>query len=109
MYRLELLSNPTKDVGKLIALTACAGFYGVFFVTPLRKYYIVYQKLTFPTPSATAYTIRSLHRGTTGAAAGKKKSLALFFTFSCVFLFKVATGYAPGIVSLLLLPFVSIS
>lgn len=54
MYRLELLSdNPTKDIGKLIALTACAGFFGVFFVIPLRKYFIVHQKLTFPTPAAT--------------------------------------------------------
>lgn len=54
MYRLELLSDsPTKDIGKLIALTACAGFFGVFFVIPLRKYFIVHQKLIFPTPAAT--------------------------------------------------------
>ena len=52
MYRLGLLSDdPTKDIGKLIALTTCAGFFGVFFVIPLRKYYIVHQKLTFPTPA----------------------------------------------------------
>ena len=54
MYRLQLLSdNPSKDIGRLIALTACAGFFGVFFVIPLRKYFIVHQKLTFPTPAAT--------------------------------------------------------
>jgi uncharacterized oligopeptide transporter (OPT) family protein len=54
MYRLGLLSaDPSKDIGKLIALTTCAGFFGVFFVIPLRKYYIVHQKLTFPTPAAT--------------------------------------------------------
>jgi uncharacterized oligopeptide transporter (OPT) family protein len=53
MYRLELLSDPTKDIGKLIGLTATAAFFGVFFVIPLRKYYIVHQKLTFPTPAAT--------------------------------------------------------
>jgi uncharacterized oligopeptide transporter (OPT) family protein len=54
MYRLHLLSDvPHKDIGKLIAIMACAGFFGVFFVIPLRKYYIVFQKLTFPTPAAT--------------------------------------------------------
>jgi uncharacterized oligopeptide transporter (OPT) family protein len=54
MYRLGLMSDePEKDVGRLIALTACAGFFGVFFVIPLRKYFIIIQKLTFPTPAAT--------------------------------------------------------
>lgn len=54
MYRLGLLSKlPQQDIGKLIALTVCAGFFGVFFVIPLRKFYIVHQKLTFPTPAAT--------------------------------------------------------
>ncbi|KAJ3513007.1 hypothetical protein NLJ89_g3194 [Agrocybe chaxingu] len=99
MYRLELLStDPSNDIGKLIALTTCAGFFGVFFVIPLRKYFIVHQKLTFPTPAATAYTIRSLHRGTSGAIAAKKKSLALLYAFVAVFCFKVTTGYAPGII-----------
>jgi len=53
MYRLGLLSDPAKDMGKLIGLSAAAAFFGVFFVIPLRKYYIVNQKLTFPTPAAT--------------------------------------------------------
>jgi uncharacterized oligopeptide transporter (OPT) family protein len=99
MYRLNLLSaRPQQDIGKLIALTACAGFFGVFFVIPLRRYYIIKQKLTFPTPAATAYTIRSLHHSKTGAAVAKKKSLALLYAFGLVFVFKVMTGYAPGIV-----------
>jgi OPT family oligopeptide transporter len=98
MYRLGLLSDkPSADIGKLIALTVCAGFFGVFFVIPLRKYYIVHQKLTFPTPAATAYTIRSLHHGKSGAITARKKSLALLYTFVIVFVYKVMTGYAPGI------------
>ncbi|OBZ67655.1 hypothetical protein A0H81_12190 [Grifola frondosa] len=98
LYRLHLMSVvPKDDVGKLIALIMCAGFFGVFFVIPLRKYYIVKQKLTFPTPAATAYTIRSLHNTRTGAAAAKKKSLALLYSFASTFVFKVMTGYAPGI------------
>ena len=100
IYRLGLLSHlPTNDVGKLIALTACAGFYGVFFVIPLRKYYIVKHKLTFPTPAATAVTIHALHNSRTGAVVARKKSLALLWSFVCVFLFKVVSGYAPGVVS----------
>ncbi|PPQ96836.1 hypothetical protein CVT26_006005 [Gymnopilus dilepis] len=98
MYRLNLLSpDPSQDIGRLIALTVCAGFFGVFFVIPLRKYYIVHQKLTFPTPAATAYTIRSLHHGKSGAIIAKKKALALLYTFVVVFVFKVMTGYAPAI------------
>ena len=100
MYRLDLLSElPKQDVGRLIALTVCASFFGVFFVIPLRKYYIVKQKLTFPTPAATAITIRALHNSRTGAIAAKKKSLALLIAFAVVFVYKVMTGYAPGIVS----------
>ena len=103
MYRLNLLSPlPQQDIGKLIALTLCAGFFGVFFVIPLRKYYIVKQKLTFPTPAATAITIRALHNSRTGAIAARKKSIALLSAFIIVFVFKVMTGYDPGIVSLLL-------
>lgn len=99
MYRLNLLSEfPNADFGKLIALTTCAGFFGVFFVIPLRRYYIVHQKLTFPTPAATAYTIRSLHSGKTGAIAARKKSLALLYSFCITFVYKVMTGYAPGVV-----------
>ncbi|KAA1472482.1 oligopeptide transporter [Dentipellis sp. KUC8613] len=99
MYRLHLLSElPQQDIGRLIALTVCAGFFGVFFVVPLRKHFIVHQKLTFPTPSATAYTIRALHNGRTGAIAARKKSIGLIVTFAAAFLFKVVALYAPGIV-----------
>ncbi|KAJ3530211.1 hypothetical protein NMY22_g8666 [Coprinellus aureogranulatus] len=99
MYRMRLLSDlPQQDIGRLIALTFCAAFFGVFFVIPLRRYYIVRQKLTFPTPAATAYTIRQLHRGRAGAIAARKKALALSYSFLATFCYKVATGYAPGII-----------
>ncbi|KAI0633640.1 OPT oligopeptide transporter [Trametes polyzona] len=98
LYRLHLLSPlPKSDIGKLIAITACASFFGVFFVIPLRKYYIVKQKLTFPTPAATAVTIHALHNSRTGAAAARKKSLALLWAFIAAFCFKVVSSYAPGV------------
>ncbi|KAH6917934.1 OPT oligopeptide transporter protein-domain-containing protein [Coprinopsis sp. MPI-PUGE-AT-0042] len=99
MYRLELMSeNPADDIGKLIALTACAGFFGLFFVIPLRRYYIIQQKLTFPTPAATAFTIRQLHKGKTGAVVAYKKAMGLVYSFAATFVFKIMTGYAPGII-----------
>ncbi|KAF8998711.1 OPT oligopeptide transporter [Cyathus striatus] len=98
MYRLNLLSKyPQDDIGKLLALNVVSAFYGIVFVIPLRKYYIVHQKLTFPTPAATAYTIRSLHRGKSGMIAAKKKSLALLYSFCATLVFKVMAGYAPGV------------
>ncbi|KAI0745132.1 OPT oligopeptide transporter [Earliella scabrosa] len=99
MYRLGLLSElPQQDIGRLIALTACAGFFGVFFVIPLRRYYIVKQKLTFPTPAATAVTIHALHNSRNGATVARKKSLALLYAFIIVFVYKVVSGYAPGVI-----------
>ncbi|KAI0718728.1 OPT oligopeptide transporter protein-domain-containing protein [Cerioporus squamosus] len=63
MYRLDLMSTlPKQDIGKLIALTACAG-----------------------------------SSARTGAVAARKKSLALLGAFVIVFVYKVMTGYAPGI------------
>ncbi|KAF5330038.1 hypothetical protein D9611_010470 [Ephemerocybe angulata] len=99
MYNMNLLSrNPADDIGRLIGLTFCAAFFGVFFVIPLRRYYIINQKLTFPTPAATAYTIRQLHRGRHGAVVAHKKAMALVYSFAATFCFKIMTGYAPGII-----------
>lgn len=98
LYALDLLSDsPRQDAGKLIALAATAGFFGVFFVIPLRRYFIVKQKLTFPTPAATAFTIRALHNGTHGAAAAVKKTKSLSYSLASAFLFKIVGMYAPGI------------
>ena len=98
MYRLGLLSQwPQQDLGKLIALTVCVAYYGVFFVIPLRKYYILKQKLVFPTPTATAFTIRSLH-SLGGAVIASKKAKMLSYTFIAAFLFKVLASYAPGLI-----------
>lgn len=118
MYRLGLLSNdPQQDTGKLIVLAICTAYYGCFFVIPLRKYYILKQKLVFPTPSgelcliftvdtclethkfrfspATAYTIRSLHT-VGGEIAAKKKAFMLLYSFCSAFCWKTVSSYAPG-------------
>ncbi|KDQ08611.1 hypothetical protein BOTBODRAFT_179688 [Botryobasidium botryosum FD-172 SS1] len=99
MYRMELLSYmPASDFGKLISLTVSCGFFGVFFVIPLRRYYIIKQKLVFPTPTATAFTIRALHASKNGAATAAKKTRSLGITFIATFTYKIAAGYLPGII-----------
>ena len=50
------------------------------------------------TPAATAYTIRALHSGVHAAVTARKKSLALLYTFIICFIYKVVTGYAPGLI-----------
>lgn len=93
MYRLGLLSvNPADDIGKLFALTIAVAYFGVAFVIPLRKYFVIHQKLVFPTPTATAFTIRSLHSGKTGMIAARKKALCLLFTLLTALAYKVCIG-----------------
>ncbi len=97
MYRLGLLSTPSADFGKLLALTFACGYFGVFFVIPLRKYFILRRKLVFPTPTATAFTIRSLHAGRAGAEAAKKKAWCLLITLVICFCYKILNSYVPGV------------
>ena len=53
MYQLGLLSKtPQEDIGRLLAFTAACGFFGMSFAIPLRRWYILKQRLVFPsTPS----------------------------------------------------------
>lgn len=101
LYQLELLSTPQEDFWRLVSLTIVGGYFGFFFATPLRKFFIIYVarelKLVFPTPSATAMTIRSMHAAATGEAMAKLKMRALSISFSAAFLLRVVSQYAPGI------------
>lgn len=51
----------------------------------------------FPTPTATALTLRTLHSGKKGWELGKKKIKGLAGAFSFAFTWKVLSSYAPGI------------
>ncbi|PWN93293.1 OPT superfamily oligopeptide transporter [Acaromyces ingoldii] len=96
MYRLGLLNNPTDDFGRLFTFCLAGAFYGNFFAIPLRKFFILKLKLVFPTPTATALTIRALHTKR-GAEAAKKKTKALIYTFIVCVIFMTANQYVPGI------------
>jgi len=102
MYRLELLSDdPKSDFKRIITLTLVCSFFGLFFAVPLRKFFIINVarelRLIFPTPTATAVTIRSMHAMGTGAAEAMKKIKALGISFFAAFIQRIVSYYAIGI------------
>ncbi|KAL0944713.1 oligopeptide transporter [Colletotrichum truncatum] len=102
MYRLGVMdSTPSGDIGKIFTLTICCSFFGLFFVTPLRKFFIIRTakelKLMFPTNTATALTIRSMHAGVAGAREAVSKLKALGAAFGACIVHRVASYYAIGI------------
>jgi len=67
----------------------------------VRKFFIIYVarelRLIFPTPSATAVTIRSMHLAAGGEAIAKLKMRALSIAFAGAFLLRVVSQYAIGL------------
>lgn len=97
MYRLNLLGpSPQADFGRLFTFTFCSAFFACFFAIPLRRFYILRQKLIFPSPTATALAIRAMHTASGGAVA-RKKTKALGIAFICALAFVVLQGFLPGI------------
>ncbi|KXJ97293.1 OPT oligopeptide transporter protein-domain-containing protein [Microdochium bolleyi] len=102
MYQLKLLSdNVADDFGRILTLTLIGSFFGLFFGTPLRKFFIVNVarelKLVFPSATATAFTIRSMHAVGSGAEDAVKKIKALGVAFLISFVLRVVSDYALGI------------
>lgn len=101
LYQMNLLKTPKEDFWRIVSLTAVAGYFGFFFATPLRKFFIIYLarelKLIFPTPSATALTIRSMHDALKGRATGMKKLKAMGGAFGGAMIIRIVSQYAPGI------------
>jgi uncharacterized oligopeptide transporter (OPT) family protein len=94
MYSLKLLATPKEDFGKLIGLSVVCSFYGVFFAIPLRKFYILRQRLIFPDATITSIAIRTLH---SSAETARLQLRALVGSFVSAFVWVVAASYAPGI------------
>ncbi|KAH7156098.1 OPT oligopeptide transporter protein-domain-containing protein [Dactylonectria macrodidyma] len=102
MYRLGLLSDdPKSDFGRILTITFVCAFFGLFAAVPLRKFFIINVarelNLVFPTPTATAMTIRSMHAVGSGAADAMRKIKALGYAFVGAFLLIVVGQYADGI------------
>ncbi|OTB07911.1 hypothetical protein M426DRAFT_317416 [Hypoxylon sp. CI-4A] len=93
--------NPKDSFGALITITLVCSFFGMFFCTPLRKFFIIQVarelKLLFPTSTAVALTIRSMHAGAAGAKEAMSKLKALSLAFGLALAQRVASYYAVGI------------
>ncbi|ORY05976.1 OPT superfamily oligopeptide transporter [Basidiobolus meristosporus CBS 931.73] len=82
LYHLKLMSaNFMDDIPALILWTAAAAFFGQFFAVPLRRYFVIKQKLPFPSPTATAEAIRQLHASMTGELEAMRKAKLMFGCF----------------------------
>ncbi|KAK8239824.1 oligopeptide transporter [Phyllosticta capitalensis] len=102
MYQLGLMSSdPSKDFWRIVSLTVVGGYFGFFFGTPLRKFFVIHVarelSLVFPTATATAMTIRSMHQAVSGEAMAKLKTKALSISFSAALVLRVGSSYATGI------------
>ncbi|KAJ3163634.1 hypothetical protein HDU86_000217 [Geranomyces michiganensis] len=98
MYQGRLLSpdGPSADLGKIFALTFICAYYGVFFAVPLRKWFVLRQKLVFPTPFASAATIASLH-SIGGDQGAFKKAKIMGYAFLGAILWNMFGFFVPGV------------
>ncbi|KAL2126455.1 hypothetical protein VTI74DRAFT_878 [Chaetomium olivicolor] len=103
MYRLGVMGDrtPKDDIGAIFTITLVNSFVGIFYVTPLRRFFIIQVarelKLMFPTPTAVALTIRSMHAGAAGSLEAVKKLKCLMICFVGALVHRVASYYAVGI------------
>ncbi|KAI9298720.1 OPT superfamily oligopeptide transporter [Neoconidiobolus thromboides FSU 785] len=107
MFRLELFQLPLDHYWSMLFLwTLAAGFYGLFFAIPLRSYFIIKQKLIFPSPTASANTILSLH--SKGGKEAKIQTKWIMYSFISAFIYKVVGYFVPFIIDLHILWWISV-
>jgi uncharacterized oligopeptide transporter (OPT) family protein len=101
LYQLNLLTTPLKDFWHITMLTAIGAYFGLFFATPLRSFFVIHAardlQLVFPSSFATATTIRSMHMASGGARLAKQKmkslSIAFCWAMSCRLISQLAIGF----------------
>jgi len=104
MYQLGVMGegrSPREDIGAIFTITLACSFIGLFYVTPLRKFFIIQVarelKLMFPTATAVGITIRSMHAGAAGSINAIKKLKCLMYSFLAAFVHRIVSYYAVGI------------
>ncbi|AEO59502.1 hypothetical protein MYCTH_2307857 [Thermothelomyces thermophilus ATCC 42464] len=104
MYQLGVMDpghSPKDDIGIIFTITLVTSFIGLFYVTPLRRFFIIQVarelKLMFPTATAVALTIRSMHAGAAGSIDALKKLKCLAVCFFGALIHRVCSYYAVGI------------
>lgn len=110
MYSLGVLSmkkgddgksypDINADIGRLFAFCTVSTLFGSFFGIPLRKFFVVQRTdLTFPSATAAAMTIRTLHTAE-GEAVGKRKAKYMAIAFACAFAWVVGQFYFPRLLN----------
>ncbi|KFY13087.1 hypothetical protein V492_03492 [Pseudogymnoascus sp. VKM F-4246] len=102
MYQLDLLQTPLQDFWRITILTAIGAYFGLFFATPLRSFFVIHAarelQLIFPSSYATATTIRSIHLAVDGADMAKQKMRALSYGFGYAMICRVVSQFAVGII-----------
>ncbi|KAI8663302.1 hypothetical protein NCS57_00930800 [Fusarium keratoplasticum] len=101
LYQMDLLHTPTADYGRIVLFTLGLAYVGFFFATPFRRLFIIQLSralnLVFPTATATATTIQSIHIAAAGETAAMKKVKMLGIAFVAALVLRVASNFAPGI------------
>ncbi|KAI9686320.1 MAG: hypothetical protein M1820_010644 [Bogoriella megaspora] len=101
MYQLGLLDTPQRDFWRISILTALGGYFGFFFATPLRKFFICWVGkelgLIFPSSSATAISIRGMHMAAEGSSSARNKTKALGLAFGFAAILRVLSQYFMGL------------
>jgi OPT family oligopeptide transporter len=90
-----LTGEATKNILSFLLFTTAVGFFGMFYAVPMRKSAIIHQKLTFPSGTSTAFLIKSLHEGASGAVEGIKKTKAMLGSFVGSMLFTILVHFVP--------------
>ena len=109
MYQLKLLDDPKRDYWKLMTVATVGAFLGLFFATPLRKFFVIKAarelRLLFPSSSATAITIRSMHLAADrGSSSAQTQMKVLIVAFVAAFFLRVLSPFAVGILWVSLAP-----
>jgi uncharacterized oligopeptide transporter (OPT) family protein len=94
MYRLGLLKDVNADLWRIALWSVAASLYGIFFAIPLRKWFVIKQKLPFPSPTATAEIINSLH-GQGGAELARRKTISMMITFALAIVYLLIAYFIP--------------
>jgi putative OPT family oligopeptide transporter len=98
---LLMVTSLRPDPLSMVVWLAVISALGVFAAIPIKRQLINREQLAFPTGTATAETIRSIHAAAEGAGAGKAKALLGAAIFGAIVAWlRDAWKLLPGVVSL---------
>lgn len=98
---LLMVTTVRPDTFSLIAWLAVIATLGVFAAIPIKRQLINREGLAFPTGTATAETIKSIHDAAAGAGRSKARWLALASAFGATLAwFRDAWHMVPGTIGL---------